>query len=102
MVKVWKIFDYPCGQRLEPLLKDEIDRLRKLKEINCSDEVAGKLNNISSASVDRKLEHEKLVLWQKRKYHLGVSPPSEDLVNISSFLFQQQPHHLFIFSNVFK
>jgi len=30
LAKVWEIFDYPCGQRLAPLLKSEVDRLRKL------------------------------------------------------------------------
>ena len=24
--RCWEIFDYPCGQRLEPLLKTEVDR----------------------------------------------------------------------------
>ena len=74
LAKIWKIFDYSCGQRLEPLLKNEIDRLRKLKEISCSDEVVNKLKNISSASIDRKLEHEKHVLWQKRKYKKNRNP----------------------------
>jgi len=30
LAKVWEIFDYPCGQRLAPLLKTEVSRLRKL------------------------------------------------------------------------
>ena len=74
LTKVWDIFDFPCGQRLEPLLKDEIDRLRILKELVCSNETADKLKNISSASIDRKLEHEKHVLWQKRKYKKNLNP----------------------------
>ena len=31
LVQCWRIFDYPCGQRLERLLKTEVDRLRKFK-----------------------------------------------------------------------
>ena len=27
LAKMWKIFDNPCGQRLEPLLKSETDNL---------------------------------------------------------------------------
>jgi hypothetical protein len=74
LAKIWEIFDYPCGQRLETILKEEVDRLRILKEISCSDETASKLKNISSASIDRKLEHEKHVLWQKRKYKKNQNP----------------------------
>src|SRR3989304_7427710 len=28
LVKCWEIFDYPCGQRLKPLLSQEVKRLR--------------------------------------------------------------------------
>jgi hypothetical protein len=33
LAKVWEIFDYPYGQRLAPLLKTEVPRLRQLEEI---------------------------------------------------------------------
>ena len=29
LAKLWDIFDEPCGQRLAPLLKTEVDRLRQ-------------------------------------------------------------------------
>lgn len=29
LVKCWKIFDYPCGQRLKSSLETEVDRLKK-------------------------------------------------------------------------
>lgn len=74
LARCWEIFDYPCGQRLEPLLKTEVDRLSRLGELVCSDETAGKLKNIGSATIDRKLEHEKQVLWQKRKYQKNRNP----------------------------
>jgi len=68
LAEVWKIFDYPCGQRLKPLLKSEVDRLRELKEISCSDETAYKLKKMGLATIDRKLKHEKEVLLLNRKY----------------------------------
>lgn len=68
LVLMWRIFDYPCGQRLETSLKDETDRMRKMGEIICSDEVAEKLKKIASATIDRKLEHEREVELNKRKY----------------------------------
>jgi len=33
LVKIWELFDYPCGQRLVPAIRGELERLRKLKEI---------------------------------------------------------------------
>lgn len=68
LAKLWKIFDYPCGQRLEPLLKEETEKLRKLKEISCSDETLLKLQEITPSTIDLKLTHEKEVLMNKRKY----------------------------------
>jgi hypothetical protein len=62
LAKIWEIFDYPCGQRLKPLLEMEVDRLRRLGEIEISDEVVLKLKMISSATIDRKLKHQREVL----------------------------------------
>lgn len=74
LVKCWQIFDYPCGSRLEPLLKTETDRLRKLGELICSTKVAGKLKTISFRTIDEKLKHQKEVERQKRKYHKKIHP----------------------------
>lgn len=41
--KLWKMFDYPCGQRLRPLIETELDRLRRLKEINDNAFINGQL-----------------------------------------------------------
>jgi hypothetical protein len=68
LVRLWVIFDYPCGQRLAPLLKDESAKLRALGEVACSDEVLCKLQRITPSTIDKKLAHEKEVLMNKRKY----------------------------------
>lgn len=68
LTKLWEIFDYPCGQRLEPILKQEASKLRELSEITCSDEVMVKLCQITPSTIDLKLAHEKEVLMNKRKY----------------------------------
>ena len=62
LVKIWGIFDYPCGQRLKPILETEVDRLRGFRELEISDEVALKLKKMSSATIDRKLKHQREVL----------------------------------------
>jgi len=74
LIKAWEIFDFPCGQRLAPLLKQEVDRLRKLGELSCPDEVALKLKKISPASVDIKLRREKEILHLKRNRHPRTQP----------------------------
>lgn len=68
LVAMWKIFDNPCGQRLEPLLKSETDKLRSLGELDCSDIVAEKLKAMSSATIDRKLKRTKEIELAKTKY----------------------------------
>jgi hypothetical protein len=69
LAKIWEVFDYPCGQRLKPLIGSQTDRLRQFGELPISDEVAGKLNKkMSAATIDRKLKHQKEVrhlLWSK-------------------------------------
>jgi len=56
LAKVWEIFDYPCGQRLKPILEVELDRLRHLGEVGVSNDVALKLKRMASATIDRKLK----------------------------------------------
>ncbi len=75
LVKIWRIFDYPCGQRLESLLKSgEGERLRRLGEISFSNEVSQKLKEITSSTIDLKLRHQKEVERIKRKYHHKIHP----------------------------
>ncbi len=68
LVEIWKIFDYPCGARMEEILRTETENLRAWKEIKCSDEIAEKLKQMKSATIDRRLDHEKEVLKLKEKY----------------------------------
>ena len=62
LARVWEVFDHPCGQRLEPVLKTEVPRLRAMGELRICDEVADKLTRISSATIDRKLKHQRETL----------------------------------------
>ena len=74
LVKVWEIFDHPCGQRFAPILKEQVDNLRELGELAVPDEVAEKLKRIAPATIDRKLKHQKEVLHLKRKYGRSRNP----------------------------
>jgi hypothetical protein len=77
LVKVWEIFDYPCGQRLKPLLEREVDRLKEFGELKVSEEVALKLKRMSSATIDRKLKHQREISHLLRSR--GGSKPSSVL-----------------------
>jgi hypothetical protein len=61
LVKVWEIFDCPCGQRLAPALREQLDRLVEAGEVRCSREIAAKLKRISPRTIDRLLGREKAV-----------------------------------------
>lgn len=74
LVRMWEIFDTPCGQRLKPLLRDETERMRHLGELACSNEVAKKLQRIAASTIDEKLKHEKEVLLLHQKYKRKNTP----------------------------
>lgn len=77
LAEVWEIFDCPCGQRLKPVLETEVERLRELGEIHCSDETVQKLKEIGSATIDRKLRREKEV--KHRENRKGHPKPGSQL-----------------------
>lgn len=56
LILLWRIFDFPCGQRLKPCIEAELERLRNLGEVSISDQVAAQLKEISSATIDRRLK----------------------------------------------
>jgi hypothetical protein len=74
LIEVWGLFDYPCGQRLAPALRKEIARLRRAKELVCSDAVAAKLEEISPRSIDRLLDREKRLRGLRQNRNPGVHP----------------------------
>ena len=54
--KIWTIFDYPCGQRLEPMLPEYVAVLERFKEVIIPESVKEKVLKIKSATIDRRLE----------------------------------------------
>jgi len=74
LIQCWEIFDRPSGQRLKPLLEDEVDRLRGQRELNCSTGVALKLKEISARTIDEKLTRHKEQEKLKQKYKPKIHP----------------------------
>ena len=65
---LWEIFDRPCGQRLEPLVEEELERLRSLGELKVDEKTAGQLQRVSSATIDRLLMAKKTEWIAQRRY----------------------------------
>ena len=74
LVWIWEVFAYPCGQRLVAILRREVDRLRQLGELRCSDLVAEKLEQISPKTTDRLLAREKQVRQLQRTRNPSTHP----------------------------
>jgi hypothetical protein len=72
LVEVWDIFEQPCGQRMVAVLRSELDRLRKLGELRCSDPVADQLKGISASTIDRLLRREKRIRQLRRNRNPNV------------------------------
>jgi len=62
--EVWKILDYICGKRLQPVLVETIRALEQFGEMKLSDETREKLGLISAATIDR------LLATERKKYQL--------------------------------
>jgi len=63
--KIWTIFDYPCGQRLQPMLAEYIAILERFKELIIPTHVREKLLHIAAATIDRRLEKFRTLRHQK-------------------------------------
>ena len=65
---LWKMFDLPCGQRLAPIVRTELERLRRLKELEVSEKTARKLLWVSPATIDRLLSPMKGEIKDRGRY----------------------------------
>lgn len=90
LAAMWEIFDRPCGERLAPLLSDETERLRKLGELICSDEVALKFKTISPRTIDTKLAHIKEDIGRTGKYKHPANPLLYQKVPVKIFAEQDR------------
>lgn len=74
LVQLWEIFDRPCGQRLAPMIKSELDRLQQFGELTISDAMTRKLKTICPRTIDKKLKVHKQKERIARKYEPTVHP----------------------------
>ncbi|AEF82758.1 integrase catalytic domain-containing protein [Leadbettera azotonutricia] len=62
---IWEFFDYMCGKRLSPFLREQMPFLNPCKEFGITKEVKAQLLAISPATIDRKLKPERKKLELK-------------------------------------
>ena len=74
LARVWELFDFPCGQRLAPILREQTERLRACGGLQCSEPVAGLLKEISPKTIDRMLAREREVRCLKQHRRPPVHP----------------------------
>jgi transposase InsO family protein len=67
--KLWVMLDYISGKRLKPALAGLIERLEAFKEIRLTKAVRTQLLNISAATIDRLLAHERAKFKLKGRRH---------------------------------
>jgi hypothetical protein len=60
----WEVLDYPCGKRLKRCLEPMVAKARQFKEMTIPRKEEAKLQQISSATIDRMLKSE------RKKYEL--------------------------------
>lgn len=72
--KIWEILDYPCGERLKPMLPEMVAKLRAFGELNVPETIAAKLTSISHATIDAKLKKFRLEI--RRRIQSTTKPGS--------------------------
>lgn len=72
--KIWEIMDYPCGQRLAPVLAEMVNILISFNELAIPSSIAEKLKNIKSDTINKRLKPYKVKL--RRKINSTTRPGS--------------------------
>ena len=65
---LWEMFDRPCGQRLKPLVEEDLDRLRTLGELDVDEKTTRLLRRVSPATIDRLLTKKKTEWIAQKRY----------------------------------
>ena len=63
---LWEIFDRPCGQRLKPLVEEELGRLRSLGELKVDEKTARQLQRAGGNLIAKKIPL-KMIDWDLRQ-----------------------------------
>lgn len=59
LLQLWRMMDYICGKRLQPILPELVVVLERHNEFSCDPQTRAKLLRISAATIDRLLKSER-------------------------------------------
>lgn len=63
--KIWEVLDYPCAERLRPMIPEMLRKLETWKELVCSSEMKEKLVRISVSTIRRRLTRTRTEMMRK-------------------------------------
>jgi len=66
VIKIWELLEYPCGQRLKPMLGPMLEALTRCHELEISADSKRRLETISAKTLDRRLAKERIARRLKR------------------------------------
>lgn len=58
-MKIWELLDFPCGQRLQPMIEPMVESLTAHGELNLRPAIVSQLKTISAKTLDRRLKKER-------------------------------------------
>ena len=59
VIKIWEVLDYPCGTRLQPMIKPMLEALTRHGELKLNEKIIARLKIISAKTLDRRLKRER-------------------------------------------
>lgn len=71
---IWEILDYPCGQRLKPMLPEMVIVLKRCNELIVPMDVAQKFQRIAASTIDEKLKRYRAMI--RRRFNSTTKPGS--------------------------
>ena len=71
VIKIWEILDYPCGTRLQPMIKPMLETLARCGELKLNEKIIEQLKIISAKTLDRRLKREREI--RKLDKHRGTT-----------------------------
>ncbi len=80
LTQIWEIFDFPCGQRLAIIVREQLERLQQRGTVRCSNATAKLLMEVSPKTIDRLLAREREFRLLKRDRRPAVHPLLYQLV----------------------
>lgn len=88
LVRVWELFDFPCGQRLAPILREQVEKARAGGGLKCGQRVADLLIEISPQTIDRLLARERSMRCLRPHRRPPVRPLLYQRVPVKTALLQ--------------